>query len=159
MGQELNWKSVLGVTLDLAGQPAGRIMLGNAHRRLLPQDLQWFERIVRHLGPPLQNLFVLRHIRARAIEGERSRISREIHDGILQTLLSVDIQLDVLRRKVPTAPEQATGGLASLPQTVIKETEEIRRTVTDLRPLRVQSADLVDLMRGFAERFRNKSPP
>jgi len=30
--------------------------------------------------------------------------------------------------------------------------------VTDLRPLRVQSADLVDLMRGFAERFRNESP-
>ena len=28
--------------------------------------------------------------------------------------------------------------------------------VTDLRPLRVQSADLVDLMRGFAERFRNE---
>jgi signal transduction histidine kinase len=158
MRQELGWKSVLGVTLDLAGQPAGRIMLGDTHRRLLPQDLQWFERIVRHLGPPLQNLFVLRHIRARAIEGERSRISREIHDGILQTLLSVDIQLDVLRRKVPTAPEQATGGLASLQQTVRNETEELRRMVTDMRPLRVQSADLVDLMRGFAERFRNESP-
>jgi len=158
MRQELGWKSVLGVTLDLAGHPAGRIMLGDAHRRLLRQDLQWFERIVRHLGPPLQNLFLLRHIRARAIEGERSRISREIHDGILQTLLSVDIQLDVLRRKVPTAPEQATGGLASLQQTVRNETEELRRMVTDMRPLRVQSADLVDLMRGFAERFRNESP-
>ena len=158
MRQELGWKSVLGVTLDLAGHPAGRIMLGDAHRRLLRQDLQWFERIVRHLGPPLQNLFLLRHIRARAIEGERSRISREIHDGILQTLLSVDIQLDVLRRKVPTAPEQVTGGLASLQQTVRNETEELRRMVTDMRPLRVQSADLVDLMRGFAERFRNESP-
>jgi signal transduction histidine kinase len=158
MRQELGWKSVLGVTLDLAGHPAGRVMLGDAHRRLLRQDLQWFERVVRHLGPPLQNLFVLRHIRARAIEGERSRISREIHDGILQTLLSVDIQLDVLRRKVPTAPEQASGGLASLQQTVRNETEELRRMVTDMRPLRVQSADLVDLMRGFAERFRNESP-
>jgi signal transduction histidine kinase len=157
MRQELGWKSVLGVTLDLAGQPAGRIMLGNTHRRLLPQDLQWFERIVRHLGPPLQNLFLLRHIRARAIEGERSRISREIHDGILQTLLSVDIHLDVLRRKVPVAPEQAIGGLSSLQQTVRNETEELRRMVTDMRPLRVQSADLVDLMRGFAERFRNES--
>ena len=29
--------------------------------------------------------------------------------------------------------------------------------VTDMRPLGVQSADLVDLMRGFAERFRNES--
>jgi signal transduction histidine kinase len=157
MRQELGWHSVLGVTLDLAGHPVGRLMLGNARRRFLPQDLQWLERIVRHLGQPLQNLFLLRHIRAHAIEGERSRISREIHDGILQTLLSVDIQLDVLRRKVPTDPDQAVGGLSSLQQTVRNETDELRRMVTDMRPLRVQSADLVDLMRGFAERFRNES--
>ena len=157
MRQELGWRSVLGVTLDLRGHPVGRLMLGNARRRFLPQDLQWLERIVRHLGQPLQNLFVLRHIRAHAIEGERSRISREIHDGILQTLLSVDIQLDVLRRKVPSDPDQAVGGLSSLQQTVRSETDELRRMVTDMRPLRVQSADLVDLMRGFAERFRNES--
>jgi signal transduction histidine kinase len=157
MRQELGWRSVLGVTMDLAGQPAGRLMLGNARRRFHPQDLQWLERIVRHLGQPLQNLFVLRHIRAHAIEGERSRISREIHDGILQTLLSVDIQLDVLRRKVPVDPEQVAEGLTSLQQTVRSETDELRRMVTDMRPLRVQSADLVDLMRGFGERFRNES--
>lgn len=157
MRRELGWKSVIGVTLDLGGQPAGRVMLGNGRRRFLPQDLQWLERIVRHLGQPLQNLYLLRHIRAHAIEGERSRISREIHDGILQTLLSVDIQLDVMRRKVGADAEQVAGGLASLQQTVRNETDELRRMVTDMRPLRVQSADLVDLMRGFAERFRNES--
>jgi signal transduction histidine kinase len=157
MRQELGWHSVLGVTLDLAGNPVGRLMLGNARRRFLTQDLQWLERIVRHIGQPLQNLFLLRHIRAHAIEAERSRISREIHDGILQTLLSVDIQLDVLRRKVPADPDQVIGGLSSLQQTVRNETDELRRMVTDMRPLRVQSADLVDLMRGFAERFRNES--
>ena len=157
MREELRWNSLLGVTLELSGQPVGRMMLGNGRRRYRRYDLQWFERIVRHLGQPLQNLFLLRHIRTRAIEGERSRISRDIHDGILQTLLSVDIQLDVLRRKVQTAPEQAVASLASLQQTVRNETDELRRMVTDLRPLRVQSADLVDLMRGFAERFRNES--
>jgi signal transduction histidine kinase len=157
MKLELGWRSILGVTLDLSGHPVGRLMLGNARRRFLPQDLHWLERIVRHLGQPLQNLFLLRHIRAHAIEGERSRISREIHDGILQTLLSVDIQLDVLRRKVPADPDQAVGGISSLQQTVRNETDELRRMVTDMRPLRVQSADLVDLMRGFAERFRNES--
>jgi signal transduction histidine kinase len=157
MRQELGWRSVLGVTLDMGGQPVGRLMLGNARKRFLQQDLQWLERIVRHLGQPLQNLFLLRHIRAHAIEGERSRISREIHDGILQTLLSVDIQLSVLQKKVATDPEQVVGGLTSLQQTVRSETDELRRMVTDMRPLRVQSADLVDLMRGFAERFRNES--
>ena len=112
MRQELGWRSVLGVTLDLGGQPAGRLMLGNGASAVPSAGLamagtdrpaSWRSR--------LQNLFLLRHIRAHAIEGERSRISREIHDGILQTLLSVDIQLDVLRRKVPTDPEQAVGAL------------------------------------------------
>ncbi|HTQ97628.1 MAG TPA: ATP-binding protein, partial [Candidatus Acidoferrum sp.] len=44
-----------------------------------------------------------------------------------------------------------------LQHTVKNEGAELRHMVTDLRPLRVQSADLVDLMRGFAERFRNES--
>src|SRR5207249_119975 len=47
--------------------------------------------------------------------------------------------------------------LAWLEQHVRNEGAELRQAVTDLRPLRVQSADLVDLMRGFAERYRNES--
>jgi signal transduction histidine kinase len=153
----LGLRSMLAVTFDFGGQPVGRFLLGNGRGRFLPQDLQWFERIVRHLAPPLESLFFLRHMRSRAIDGERSRISRDIHDGILQTLLSVGIQLDVLRRKLPQAPEQVAAELATLQQTVRSETEELRRMVTDLRPVGVQSADLVDLMSGFAERFRNES--
>jgi len=63
----------------------------------------------------------------------------------------------VLRRKVSTHVEQVEPGLTSLQQTVRNESAELRHLVTDLRPLRVQSADMVDLMRGFAERFRNES--
>ncbi len=155
--KELGLRSLMATTIDFSGQPTGRILLGNGQQRFSPQALRWLERIVRHLGPPLENLFLLRHLRARAIEAERGRISRDLHDGILQTLLSVEIQLDVLRRKLPVTPDQAASGLATLQQTVRNETDELRRMVTDLRPLRVQSADLLDLMQGFAERFRNEA--
>ena len=95
-------------------------------------------------------------MRARAIESERSRISRDLHDGILQTLLSLKIQLDVLRKKLPETPEQAGADLASLQKTVQQESDELRRMVTDMRPLRVESADMRELMLGFAERFRTE---
>ncbi len=153
----LEMKSVLTVTMEVEGQPTARMMLTNAKERFTQQDLHRLERIVRQVGPPLENLFLLRHLRARAIESERSRISRDLHDGILQTLLSVEIQLDVIRRKLLQAPEQAVSGLATLQQTVRNEGAELRRMVTDLRPLRVQSADMLDLMRGFAERFQNEA--
>jgi len=151
------WRSVMTSVFVQQGEPAGRMFLLDGARPFAWRDLERFERSVASLAPPLENVYLLRHIRARAIEGERSRISRDLHDGILQTLLSIEMQLDVLRRKLPAGADHAAAGLASLQQTVRNETAELRHLVTDLRPARVQSADLVDLMRGFAERFRNDS--
>ncbi len=159
--QEFRVRSLITAAFEQGGQPVGRIFLLNSRkngsRPFDKNDLAWLERIARHVSPALENLFLLRHLRARAIEAERSRISRDLHDGILQTLLSIEIQLDVLRRRVATAPEQVAAGLSDLQQTVRNEGADLRAFVTDLRPVRVQSADLVDLMRGFAERFRNES--
>jgi signal transduction histidine kinase len=159
---EFGAKSLMAVTIEAGGRPAGRVLLINptapngTPRRFSKSDLRWLEQIVRHLGPPLENVFLLRHLRARAVEAERSRISRDLHDGILQTLLSLNIQLGVLRQKTTQTPEQACVELGSLQKTVQQESEELRRFVTDLRPLRVESADMRELMLGFAERFRNE---
>lgn len=159
---EFGAKSLMAVTIEAGGRPAGRVLLINpsspngSPRRFSKGDLRWLEQIVRHLGPPLENVFLLRHLRARAVEAERSRISRDLHDGILQTLLSLNIQLGVLRQKTTQTPEQACAELGSLQKTVQQESEELRRFVTDLRPLRVESADMRELMLGFAERFRNE---
>ena len=157
---EFGARAMLAVTIEAGGRPAGRVLLINpqeAHRKFTSGDLRWLEQIVRHVGPPLENVFLMRHLRARAVESERSRISRDLHDGILQTLLSLNIQLDVLRHKFPWAPEQAGQELETLQKTIQQESEELRRMVTDLRPLRVESADMRELMLGFAERFRNDS--
>src|SRR5215813_2336549 len=159
--QEFKMNSLMSVAFEQGGKPVGRLFLINGHKGRRPferSDLAWFERLARHVSPGLENLFILRHLRARAIEAERSRISRDLHDGILQTLLSIEIQIDVLRRKVPASPDQAAAGLGNLQQTVRNEGADLRSFVTDLKPVRVQSADLVDLMRGFAERYRNESP-
>ena len=155
--QEFKIRSLMTVAFEQGGQATGRLFVLNGRNSFHKKDLAWLEDIASHIAPALENIFLLRHLRARAIEAERSRIARDLHDGILQTLLSIEIQLDVLRRRVASAPEQAVASLSTLQQTVKNEGAELRQTVTDLRPLRVQSADLVDLMRGFAERYRNES--
>jgi len=161
--EEFGAGQLLAVTIEAGDRPTGRVLVMNPHgpqgsrRRFSRGDLRWLEQIVRHVGPPLENVFLMRHLRARAVESERSRISRDLHDGILQTLLSLNIQLDVLRHKFPWTPEQAGKELETLQKTVQQESTELRRIVTDLRPLRVESADMRELMLGFAERFRNES--
>ncbi len=157
--EEFGARALLAVTMETAGRPSGRVILVNpqpSRGRFSAGDLRWLERIVRHVGKPLENVFMMRSLRARAVESERSRISRDLHDGILQTLLSLKIQLDVLRRKLPAKPEQASEDLATLQKTVQEESDELRRMVTEMRPVRVESADMRELMYGFAERFRSE---
>jgi len=157
--EEFGARALLAVTMEAGGRPVGRILLANplpARQRLSPSDLRRLEQIARHVGPPLENVFLMRNLRARAVESERSRISRDLHDGILQTLLSLKIQLNVLRDKPPQTPQQASAEFANLQKMVEQEGDELRRLVTDLRPLRVESADMRELMQGFAERFRSE---
>ncbi len=158
MKKDLGVKALMAATLeDASGRPIGRILAFNPRRKCSHADLRWFDRVARHLAPPLENVYEMRHARARAVEAERSRISRDLHDGVLQTLLSVQIQLEVLRRALPQGTAPLSADLGNLQKTVREESEELRRMVTEMRPLRVESADLRELMLGFAERFQNES--
>ena len=163
--REFEARSLIASTLDLDKRPAGRLLLIRpepakpseaSHARFTQKDLRWLDQVVRHLGPPLENLFLLRNLRTRAVEAERSRISRDLHDGILQTLLSLKIQMNVLRGKLPESSNGLGTELTNLQKTIQEESDELRRMVTEMRPLRVESADMRELMFGFAERFRSE---
>jgi signal transduction histidine kinase len=165
--REFGARSLLASTIELDKRPAGRVLLiqtetaGSSDAkikmgRFSQGDLRWLDQVVRHLGPPLENVFLLRNLRTRAVEAERSRISRDLHDGILQTLLSLKIQLNVLSGKLPESSNGVGAELGNLQKMLQQESDELRRMVTEMRPLRVESADMRELMFGFAERFRSE---
>jgi signal transduction histidine kinase len=101
---EFSAKSLMAASIEAAGRPSGRLIVVNPRRKFRPADLRELEAVAEQVQAPLENLFLARHMRARAVESERGRISRDLHDGTLQTLLSFQIQLDVLRRKAPQCP-------------------------------------------------------
>lgn len=82
-----------------------------------------------------------------AIAEERTRIAREIHDGVAQMLAFTALKLDLVGRLMDRDQEQALGELNSAKETVRESIKEIRRSIFALRP--------VDLERhGFAETVR-----
>ena len=57
---------------------------------------------------------------------ERSRISREIHDGILQTLTAVSLRLAMLARLIESNPSAALALVTDLDKLVTTEQRSIR---------------------------------
>jgi signal transduction histidine kinase len=82
-----------------------------------------------------------------AISEERSRIAREIHDGVAQMLAFTALKLDLVQRLMAKDPAKASAELGQAKETVRESIREVRRSIFALRP--------VDLERfGFAETVR-----
>jgi len=152
----LGLRSFATVVVELDGQPAGRLLVGNPRGKFTRSDLARLEWFVAGFSLPLAALYQLRRLRAQAVARERGRISRDLHDGVLQTLLGLDIRLGVLGERAPEEPTNVAAELRELQQTVRSEAADLRRMVTGLRPP-VEAVDLPEMLRDFTERFRRES--
>ncbi len=92
------------------------------------------------------------------LEEERSRISREIHDELGQSLTAMKLDLSLVRRRL------LSGGLAD-PAAKVHEIElgvariigTVRKIATDLRPGILDELGVVPAIRWMAKNFRNRT--
>lgn len=83
--------------------------------------------------------------------GERARLSRELHDTLLQSLVGVALQFDaVSNRLAPASP--ARQELVRLRRRVEEHIREARHSIWNLRLPTLQRRDLVSALRDTAER-------
>jgi signal transduction histidine kinase len=79
--------------------------------------------------------------------GERLRMSREIHDTLLQGLFGVSLQLNALPRAIQTAPALAMSRVSRLRVVVDEYIRETREAIGNLRSPLLQKRDLVAALR------------
>lgn len=92
-----------------------------------------------------------------AHEEERSRIARDIHDGVGQSLLALKLRLQMLASKSGAGaplPADTLDGLAKDANAII---EEVRRTSMDLRPSFIDSMSLREAVEWYAGAFMERS--
>ncbi len=85
-----------------------------------------------------------------AIEEERRRLRRDIHDGLGPTLSGVAFAADAARNQVRSAPDRAEELLTSLRADTAGAILEIRRLVEGLRPPALDELGLVGAVRQHA---------
>jgi signal transduction histidine kinase len=106
-----------------------------------------------------------RRSRTRAIKAhfagvleERTRLSREIHDTLLQGVTGIALQLCALLPRMQTSPESAAQSLADIVELAEKTSREAREAVWDLRPASLNEQDLAKTLDVAARRVTAGTP-
>src|SRR5208282_3032791 len=102
-------RSVLVIGNEMGGDWRGRFVVVNAHvGRRCERELRFAQNILRQVAPALYSVYVFRRFRSRAGAMERARVARELHDTAIQSLISIEMQIDVLRRHATSDPHLVT---------------------------------------------------
>jgi two-component system sensor histidine kinase DegS len=89
-----------------------------------------------------------------ALDAERARIGREIHDGPAQALANAIFLVDDIEQQVERAPSDAIDGLRRLRSLLRREIANIREFISELRPPMVDAAGLDVALRDAVESLR-----
>jgi signal transduction histidine kinase len=94
---------------------------------------------------------------ARAKKEERQRIAADFHDGPLQSFISFQMRLEILRKIIERDPAAGLEDLRQLQQLAKTQITEIRTFVRSMRPITLDGANLTAAVRRIAEDFQKET--
>jgi len=144
-------ESLLVVGHEMGRDWTGRMVLVNV--KVGPDrehELRFAQSVMYQVAPALYSVYLFRAFRSRAEASERARVARELHDGAIQALIGIEMQVDVLRR---SASGEAAAELERVQGLLRKEVLNLRELMQSMRPVDIGPHQLLDFLAGLVERF------
>ena len=137
--------TLLGVVAVEHGQPA----------EFTARDAELLDGVVAPAALAIDNARWFARLRTVGADEERTRIARDLHDRIGQSLAYLAFELDRLARRAKTDPVHEE--LAALREDVRKVVSEVRETLYDLRTDVSEGQGLVEVLDNFLLRVAERS--
>lgn len=121
-------RSLLGVPIRVAGLIVGNFYLTEKDEAVAfgADDQELVELFAAHAGIAIHNARLHQEVQDLAVVGERLRISRDLHDGIIQSIYAVSLSLEDAVDTIQTDP----GGAADR---VDRAIDRLHTTISDIR--------------------------
>jgi signal transduction histidine kinase len=123
----------------------------------IEEELRFLQELVRQVGPAVYNVYLLSRLRTRAGAVERARVARELHDGAIQSLIAVEMQVDVLRRQSVSNTGIVTGELGRIQGLLREEVLKLRELMQQMKSIDLDSRRLLGFIGDTVERFQRET--
>jgi len=120
-------------------------------------ELRSLKDILDHILPAVFNVYLSRKLHARATAMERTRVAHELHDGSIQSLISLGMQIDVMRKSTGRISPELAADLERIQRLVRQEVLNLRALMTNLQTVEVGSADLVEFLANLVEQWKRET--
>ena len=152
------FESLMAIGVELGTEWSGRLFLVDP---VVGRDrysmLAFGRRLVRQIAPAIQNVHSIHRLRAAAGAIERGRIARELHDGVIQTVAGVEVQLAALRLRLGDESPVVADELTKMNAALRQEVHRLRDMMQQMRPLELDPDKLVDALGDFVQRFQRET--
>ena len=147
---------LIAVSYTFGPELSGRVFLLAPMSVANPEEeLHFLDDLARQIGPAIYNVYLLRRLRRKAGALERARLVRELHDGAVQSLIGVEMQVDVLRRSDTAGPLHAE--LERIQQLLREEVLKLRELMQQMKSSEVDARRLPGFLRDTVQRFQRET--
>ncbi len=152
------FQSLLAISFIFGGEWRGRVYVFDPSLRGETQEeLRFLLDLFRQVGPAIYNVYLLHRLRRRAGAAERARFARELHDGAVQSLIAVEMQVDVLKRQAETTPAVVGGELGRIQGLLREEVLKLRELMQQMKSIDVDSRRFLSVVGDTVERFKRET--
>lgn len=146
------YRSVLAVPLNVKGEVYGSICLYyRMPRTFSAEDRELAVAFADQAALAIENDRLRTQAEQSAVAAERTRLARDLHDAVTQTLFSTSLIAEVLPRLWERNQDEGKRRLADLRQLTRGALAEMRTLLLELRPSALIETDLADLLQQLAD--------
>lgn len=158
LGGVEKFEALASVSLAFGSEWSGRMFVFDPQMMGEPEEeLRFLQEFAQQVGPAIYNVYLMRRLRERAGAVERARFARELHDGAIQSLIAVEMQLDVLRRQSGTQAPVVNTELGRIQKLLREEVLKLRELMQTMKSFEVNADRLLGFVSDTVERFRRET--
>ena len=156
--QKQAFRSLIAISFVFGMEWRGRVFVFDPARQSETQEeMRFLLDLLRQVGPAVYNVYLLHRLRRRAGAAERARFARELHDGAVQSLIGMELQVDVLRRQSEHSPAIVGGELQRIQGMLREEVLKLRELMQQMKSMDVDAPRLLSVLNDTVERFERET--